>query len=73
MKRNSCIFDRKVVVIQQENLKALGNESEVIFKEKEEINSPILESFNTLLMFGALYEALYMLLALMIFYKKEYD
>lgn len=55
MKTNNCIFDRKVVVIHQKNLKALGNESEVIFKEKEEINSPIFKSFNALLMFGALY------------------
>lgn len=69
-------FDRKasLVVIQQENLKALGNESEVIFQEKGEINSPELESFNTLLIFGALYMPCNRFLrAVIAFYKKEYD
>lgn len=75
METSSCIFNRKAIVIQQENLKVLENESKVIFKEKERINSSVLGFFNMLLMFGALY-VLYIISCvpyIIVFYKKEYD
>lgn len=58
-----------MIVIQQGNLKAFGNESEAIFREKEEINSPILGSFNALLIFGAL--CIPCTASLMTFYNKK--